>query len=230
MRGPADADTIATVVDAFQHAPMSETDRMLVQVLIDNPDASSEQLTEAMGWKDQAWQLHFGKMCERREHLLSPAPFEPKRNAPFYSGILADFDKDTRGFTLKTRGRRSLRPTRAACARLAMNLHKEISFEAEVCDWLGAHGWLYESGDAERYDRARALYPPDLVAWVQASQPKAWEAAGEQPRRLLDERPARPRAQATRRPGHARRAAAWRRDDRAQAAAHRSHSSVRRWP
>jgi type I restriction enzyme, R subunit len=56
-----------------------------------------------------------------------------------------------------------------------MNLHKEISFETEVCDWLGAHGWLYESGDAERYDRARALYPADLVAWVQASQPKAWE-------------------------------------------------------
>ena len=117
MRGPADADTIATVVDAFQHAPMSETDRMLVQVLIDNPDASSEQLTEAMGWKDQAWQLHFGKMCERREHLLWPAPFEPKRNAPFYSGILADFDEDTRGFTLKARGRRSLRPTRAACRK-----------------------------------------------------------------------------------------------------------------
>ena len=90
---------IATIVEAFQ--PMSETDRMLVQVLLDNPDASSEQLTEAMGWKDQAWQLHFGKMCERREHLLWPAPFEPKRDAPFYSGILADFDEDTRGFTLK---------------------------------------------------------------------------------------------------------------------------------
>jgi len=57
-----------------------------------------------------------------------------------------------------------------------VSLHKEISFEVEVCDWLGAHGWLYEGGDAERYDRARALFPPDLVAWVQATQPKAWEA------------------------------------------------------
>ena len=57
-----------------------------------------------------------------------------------------------------------------------MSLHKEISFEAEVCDWLGAHGWLYENGDAAHYDRARALFPPDLVAWVQATQPKAWEA------------------------------------------------------
>ena len=56
-----------------------------------------------------------------------------------------------------------------------MSLHKEISFEVEVCDWLGAHGWLHESGDWERYDRARALYPPDLVAWMHATQPKAWE-------------------------------------------------------
>ena len=56
-----------------------------------------------------------------------------------------------------------------------MSLHKEISFEVEVCDWLSAHNWLYESDDAERYDRARALHPPDLVAWVGATQPKAWE-------------------------------------------------------
>jgi hypothetical protein len=101
MRAPTDADKIVVVVEAFRQLPLSETDRMLVQVLLNNLDASSEQLTEAMGWKDQAWQLHFGKMCERREHLLWPAPFEPKRNAPFYSGILADFDEDTRGFTLK---------------------------------------------------------------------------------------------------------------------------------
>ena len=26
-----------------------------------------------------------------------------------------------------------------------------------------------------RHDRARALFPADVVAWVQASQPKAWE-------------------------------------------------------
>jgi type I restriction enzyme R subunit len=57
-----------------------------------------------------------------------------------------------------------------------VSLHKEISFESEVCDSLGAHGWLSERGDWERYDRARALYPPDLVAWAQATQPKAWEA------------------------------------------------------
>jgi type I restriction enzyme R subunit len=56
------------------------------------------------------------------------------------------------------------------------DLHKEISFEDEVCDALAAAGWLYESGDAAHYDRARALFPSDLVAWVQATQPRAWES------------------------------------------------------
>lgn len=57
-----------------------------------------------------------------------------------------------------------------------MNLHKEISFENDICAHLAAHGWLYAEGDAAHYDRARALYAPDVAAWVQASQPKAWEA------------------------------------------------------
>lgn len=56
-----------------------------------------------------------------------------------------------------------------------MSLHKELHFEDAICDHLGAHGWLYETGAAAHYDRARALYPPDLVAWVQATQPDAWE-------------------------------------------------------
>jgi type I restriction enzyme R subunit len=55
-----------------------------------------------------------------------------------------------------------------------MNLHKEINFEAEVCNHLSAHGWLYAEGDAAAYDRARALFPADIVAWVQATQPAAW--------------------------------------------------------
>ena len=29
-----------------------------------------------------------------------------------------------------------------------MSLHKEISFEDEICDHLAAHGWLYEAGSA----------------------------------------------------------------------------------
>lgn len=57
-----------------------------------------------------------------------------------------------------------------------MNLHKEISFEDEICAHLAAHGWLYEPGDAKIYDRTRALFPADLVAWIQQTQPKTWEA------------------------------------------------------
>lgn len=57
-----------------------------------------------------------------------------------------------------------------------MNLHKEISFEDEICEHLAAHGWLHAPGDAALYDRARALFTPDLVAWVQESQPSVWAA------------------------------------------------------
>lgn len=57
-----------------------------------------------------------------------------------------------------------------------MSLHKEIRFEDEICAYLSAHGWLYDPGSAAQYDRARALFPPDLAAWVQQTQPKAWEA------------------------------------------------------
>jgi type I restriction enzyme R subunit len=57
-----------------------------------------------------------------------------------------------------------------------MNLHKEISFENEICGTLAAQGWLYATDDAKQYDRARALFPADVIAWVQETQPKAWEA------------------------------------------------------
>ena len=56
-----------------------------------------------------------------------------------------------------------------------MSLHKEISFESEICQYLRANGWFYAEGDAVGYDRARALFPADVLAWVQATQPKAWD-------------------------------------------------------
>ena len=69
-----------------------------------------------------------------------------------------------------------------------MSLHKEISFEIEICEHLAAHGWLYAEGDAAGYDRARALFPADVLAWVQATQPQGLGDADEEPRRR---RPAR---------------------------------------
>ena len=56
-----------------------------------------------------------------------------------------------------------------------MSLHREIHLETEICAKLHAAGWLHTEGDAALYDRARALFPSDVIAWVQASQPKAWE-------------------------------------------------------
>lgn len=55
-----------------------------------------------------------------------------------------------------------------------MTKHHEIGLEDAACAHLAAHGWLHASGDAGHHDRARALFPPDLVAWVQATQPQAW--------------------------------------------------------
>lgn len=57
-----------------------------------------------------------------------------------------------------------------------MSLHNEIEFENDVCAHLAAHGWLYAKEDAAAYDRARAIFPADVLTWVQASQPKAWKA------------------------------------------------------
>lgn len=57
-----------------------------------------------------------------------------------------------------------------------MSIHKEVHFEAEICDRMAALGWLYEADSAARHDRSQAIFPDDLEAWVKASQPKAWEA------------------------------------------------------
>lgn len=60
-----------------------------------------------------------------------------------------------------------------------MALHNEIQFEIDICQHLASHGWLYaepgQEGDAKGYDSPRALYPADLLAWVQVTQPQAWE-------------------------------------------------------
>jgi type I restriction enzyme R subunit len=57
-----------------------------------------------------------------------------------------------------------------------VTIHKEATFENEICAHLAANGWLYAEGDAAHYDRARALYPDDAVAWVESAHPKDWAA------------------------------------------------------
>jgi type I restriction enzyme R subunit len=56
-----------------------------------------------------------------------------------------------------------------------MSLHKEIEFENDICAHLAAHDWLYAENDYTGYDRARGLFPADVTAWVQTTQPQAWE-------------------------------------------------------
>jgi type I restriction enzyme R subunit len=57
-----------------------------------------------------------------------------------------------------------------------MSVHKEVHFEAEICERMAALGWLYEADSAARHDRPLALFPEDLETWVRTSQPKAWDA------------------------------------------------------
>ena len=57
-----------------------------------------------------------------------------------------------------------------------MSIHKEIHFEDEICTDLAAAGWLYDPTDAARYDRTQALFVDDVVAWIKASQPQAWDS------------------------------------------------------
>ena len=89
------------IIEAFRAIPMTETDRKAIQSLLDNPGATSARLSEAAGWKNMSWHMHFGAMCADRGAYLWPAAFVEKRNADFYSGILADYSDDTHGFTMK---------------------------------------------------------------------------------------------------------------------------------
>ncbi|KGD34421.1 type I restriction endonuclease subunit R [Burkholderia pseudomallei] len=55
------------------------------------------------------------------------------------------------------------------------SLHQEYHFETEICQSLAADGWLYADGDAAHYDRANALFLPDLLIWIETTQPDTWQ-------------------------------------------------------
>jgi hypothetical protein len=94
-------DVAQRVVEAFRAVPMTPTEEKLIQALLDHPAATSGQLSAALGWGGMSWHLHFGTLCFHRAVYLWPAPRAEKRNADFYSGILADFDDDGSRFTMK---------------------------------------------------------------------------------------------------------------------------------
>ncbi|GAA2086717.1 DEAD/DEAH box helicase family protein [Pseudolysinimonas kribbensis] len=53
-----------------------------------------------------------------------------------------------------------------------MGKQHEFWFEDELCEYLEQHGWLY-SHDDTGYDKQRALYPDDVFAWLDETQPEA---------------------------------------------------------
>jgi len=99
-----DAERVAL---AFTTHAMSETERKVIQALLDNPGATSETLSKRSGWDGNAWHLHFGMMCKHRKEYLWQAPDSARRDAPFFSGILANFDQETSGFTMQSDARKA---------------------------------------------------------------------------------------------------------------------------
>ncbi len=57
-----------------------------------------------------------------------------------------------------------------------MDLHKEIHLEDEICAHLQTHGWVFEPRVSAQYDRTRALFPEDVLAWVHETQFPSWQA------------------------------------------------------
>ena len=54
--------------------------------------------------------------------------------------------------------------------------HHEVVLETEICEYLNGHGWLYSPNDTG-YDRERALFPKDLLTWLEDTQRSAYEKA-----------------------------------------------------
>jgi hypothetical protein len=77
------------VVEAFTNEPLTDSERRLVEILLNNPGRSSKELSSALAMGGQSWHMLFGKRCKRREDRLWPAVKSEKRNANFYCGILA---------------------------------------------------------------------------------------------------------------------------------------------
>ena len=50
-------------------------------------------------------------------------------------------------------------------------IHHECELERHIVEQLTAAGWLL--GKSTDYDQSRALYPEDVIGWLQTSQPQA---------------------------------------------------------
>ena len=50
---------------------------------------------------------------------------------------------------------------------------RENSFQNDILDQMQSHGWLL--GESKKYNKELALYPEDLISFVQTTQPEQWE-------------------------------------------------------
>ena len=68
--------------------------------------------------------------------------------------------------------------------------HQEKYFEQYIVSKLESQGW--EVGETSHYDTERALYPDDLISWLEATQPEKWQRLrkdnGERAREVLMDR------------------------------------------
>lgn len=91
----------ARVAKAFSKQPPTPGEENVIRALLDNPHATSNELSRAYGHDSQIWQMHFGNMAKAREADLWPAEPATTRDGNFYCGILADFDPNGSRFTMK---------------------------------------------------------------------------------------------------------------------------------
>jgi hypothetical protein len=89
------------VIEAFHAKPMKDGERTAITALLRHPGSTSAELSAAAGWRGNTWHLRFGTMCRDRAAALWPAPGSEVRDAEFFTGILADFDKVDSRFTMK---------------------------------------------------------------------------------------------------------------------------------
>jgi len=59
-----------------------------------------------------------------------------------------------------------------------MPVHTEIRFEEAIEQHLLSKAGGYVKGDAKAFDLQRALFPEDVIAFIQATQKPAWDAIG----------------------------------------------------
>lgn len=53
---------------------------------------------------------------------------------------------------------------------MSVGAHREVNLQRFVVDHLASHGWLTSQGN-EGYDKARALFVPDLLGWLEETDP-----------------------------------------------------------